>query len=204
MPPGTRDALLDAALALLDAGGVGAVTLREVGTRAGVSHNAPYKHFANKEALLGAVAARELSRQNDVLTRALARRDPPVVALRKALLHYATSAIDHPARFKLIMGRWTDEPEELREAGQASYRQFVTTVHAAQTAGELAGDNPERVTALLMAVAHGAADISSAGHLSPTGKGKSDVKGLIDDLLGYLKPAPKPLRDRGQTRERHR
>jgi AcrR family transcriptional regulator len=188
VPPGTRDALLDAALALLDAGGAAAVTLREVGTRAGVSHNAPYKHFANKEALLGAVAARELRRQTDVL-KALGRRSAPVVALRKALRHYAAAALEHPARFKLISGRWENEPDELREAGQASYRQLVATVQAAQSAGELSGANPDRVAALLLAVAHGAADISSAGHLSPTGKGQADVNGLIDDLLGYLKPA---------------
>src|SRR4051812_41063542 len=58
---GTRETLIDVATRLLDAGGVEAVTLREVGHQAGVSHNAPYKHFANKEALLAAVAARELT-----------------------------------------------------------------------------------------------------------------------------------------------
>jgi AcrR family transcriptional regulator len=57
----TRDRLVDAATELLDEGGPAAVTLREVGRRAGVSHNAPYKHFADKESLLAAIAARELN-----------------------------------------------------------------------------------------------------------------------------------------------
>ena len=48
-------------MGLLDEGGVDHVTLREVGRRAGVSHNAPYKHFESKEALLAAIAARELA-----------------------------------------------------------------------------------------------------------------------------------------------
>ena len=61
--PTTREALLDAATDLLDEGGPVAVTLREVGHRAGLSHNAPYKHFADKNALLAAVAARELTHQ---------------------------------------------------------------------------------------------------------------------------------------------
>ncbi|NUQ86967.1 MAG: helix-turn-helix transcriptional regulator, partial [Glycomyces artemisiae] len=56
----TREALIDVAARLLDEGGTDAVTLRQVGHGAGVSHNAPYKHFAGKEALLAAVAAREL------------------------------------------------------------------------------------------------------------------------------------------------
>ena len=59
----TRDALIDAAAELSAAGGPAAVTLREVGRRAGVSHNAPYKHFADKEELLAAVAARDLARR---------------------------------------------------------------------------------------------------------------------------------------------
>ena len=42
----TRRALLDDAAALLDSGGPDAVTLREVGARAGVSRGAPYRHFA--------------------------------------------------------------------------------------------------------------------------------------------------------------
>src|SRR3954471_14103182 len=53
----TRRALLDAAADLLDEGGPDAVTLREVGARAGVSRSAPYGHFPDKEYLLGVVAA---------------------------------------------------------------------------------------------------------------------------------------------------
>ena len=58
----TRRALLDAAADLLDEGGPDAVTLREVGARAGVSRGAPYGHFADKESLLTAVATESLDR----------------------------------------------------------------------------------------------------------------------------------------------
>src|SRR5277367_6555328 len=51
-------ALIDAALALLDETQDWAFSLREVARRAGVSHNAPYKHFPEKRDLLAAVAAR--------------------------------------------------------------------------------------------------------------------------------------------------
>ena len=46
----TRSALLGAAAGLLEERGIEAVTLRAVGERAGVSRQAPYKHFADKEA----------------------------------------------------------------------------------------------------------------------------------------------------------
>src|ERR1700677_201897 len=51
-------ALVEAALALLDETQDWAFSLREVARRAGVSHNAPYKHFPEKRDLLAAVAAR--------------------------------------------------------------------------------------------------------------------------------------------------
>ncbi|WP_433286796.1 TetR/AcrR family transcriptional regulator [Pseudonocardia sp. CA-142604] len=194
MPPGTRDALLDAAEELLDSGGVDAVTLREVGRRAGVSHNAPYKHFASKEALLAAVAARELLRRRDKLAATLAREEAPEVALRGALKRYAQWAVEYPQRFKLIYGRWTIESDDLTHAAHDASEQLVDTVRAAQERGALPAGPPERVTALLRAVAHGAADLEAAGHLSPGGKGRSDAAGLVDDLLDHLDPRQSRLR----------
>ena len=53
-----REALVEAGLALARDGGPGAVQLRAVTRQAGVSHNAAYRHFANQEDLVAAVAAR--------------------------------------------------------------------------------------------------------------------------------------------------
>jgi len=190
----TRDALLDAAEELLDAGGVEAVTLREVGHRAGVSHNAPYKHFAGKEALLAAVAARELRRRRALTAAALERDDPPEVVLRGTLRRYAEWAVEYPERFKLIYGRWTlgtaesTDLAELGDAAHAASEQLVALVRTLQERGALPPGDPERLTALLRALAHGAADLTLAGHLSPEGKGHADSAGLIDDLIGYLHP----------------
>jgi AcrR family transcriptional regulator len=186
--PTTRDLLLDAAEQLLDAGGVEAVTLREVGRRSGVSHNAPYKHFANKEALLAAIAARELRRRRDRLTVALAGTEPPEQVLRRSLRRYAEWAQEYPARFKLIYGRWTTHSDELAEAAHAASTELLTAVRAAQATGALPPGDPDRLLALLRALAHGAADLALAGHLAPDGKGHADAPTLIDDLLHYLQP----------------
>ncbi|MEO7270981.1 MAG: helix-turn-helix domain-containing protein, partial [Vicinamibacterales bacterium] len=51
-----RRGLLDEAVATIRAEGVGALTLREIGARLGVSRTAFYRHFADKGALLAAVA----------------------------------------------------------------------------------------------------------------------------------------------------
>src|SRR3982751_2002701 len=51
-----RRALLDEAIAMIRTEGVDGVTLREIGARVGVSRTALYRHFADKRALLAAVA----------------------------------------------------------------------------------------------------------------------------------------------------
>jgi AcrR family transcriptional regulator len=178
MASGTREALLDAAVRLLDAGGVEAVTLREVGRQAGVSHNAPYKHFASKEALLAAVAARELER----------RAGRPADSLRAALHDYARWAQETPARFRLIFGPWTVDSPELHLAATAAQARLVDTVLAAQEADLLPAGDPVRLASLLRSLAHGAADLAAAGHLSRTGKGHASPEDLVDDLLSYLNP----------------
>jgi AcrR family transcriptional regulator len=188
MPPDTRTALLDAATRLLDGGGVDAVTLREVGRLAGVSHNAPYKHFPSKEALLAAIAARELDRRTAQLTATASRHDTPAAALRAVLHDYVAWALGHPARFKLVFGTWTVDSTELTRAADTALTGFVQLVAATQQAGALPAGDPDRLAALLRAVAHGAADLASAGHLRPDGKGHATPTDLVDDLLHHLTP----------------
>jgi AcrR family transcriptional regulator len=57
-----REALVEAGLELARTGGPNAVLLRAVSRQVGVSHNAAYRHFANQEDLLAAVAARCMTR----------------------------------------------------------------------------------------------------------------------------------------------
>jgi AcrR family transcriptional regulator len=179
-PTGTRDALVEAATALLEEGGVAAVTLREVGRRAGVSHNAPYKHFADKEDLLAAVAARDL-RQHRRTTRT------GVDAVTEILHGFVRQALAHPQLFKLTYGPWRTGSPDLAAAVEAARSSFLDAVTAAQAAGDLPAGDPERLTALLLAQARGAVDMALAGHLSRDGKGRASPADLVDDLLAYLR-----------------
>jgi AcrR family transcriptional regulator len=181
----TRDRLVNAAAKLLDGGGPASVTLREVGRLAGVSHNAPYKHFADKQELLAAVAARELSR-----TRSSDRAEtaPPdaVEALRTMMHGYVRWALRYPARFKLTFGRWTTGSVELADAATRARSDLVRAVSAAQASGALGSGDPERLAALIQATTHGAVDLALGGHLSRSHKGHADPTDLVDDLLAAI------------------
>jgi AcrR family transcriptional regulator len=183
----TRDELVEAAAALLDEGGVAAVTLREVGRRAGVSHNAPYKHFADKQDLLAAVVARDLRRHPTYGRRT--RVDRRAVEVVTAMLRgYIRHALAHPELFKLTYGPWPGGSAELAAAADAARSSFVAAVTAAQDDGDLPSGDPERLTALLLALAHGASDLALSGHLAKDGKGHADAVDLVDDLLVHLRP----------------
>ena len=203
MAESRRESLISAAVHLLDQGGPAAVTLREVGRAAGVSHNAPYKHFADKDELLAAVASRELNRQ----ARLAEDSEAPVNA-RAMMIGYVRWALRYPERFKLTFGRWTRDDAGLGEAATRSRARLVEAVGADQAAGTLPPGDPERLTALLLALAHGAADLALSGHLAKDGKGRADPEDLVDDLFNYLRAArarsdivfgPRPVQNKEQA-----
>ena len=181
----TRDALVAAAAELLDQDGPGAVTLRAVAQKVGVSHNAPYKHFQDKEALLAAVAAREL-RQLSATRAALAEVGDPLERLKRTIMANVGWALEHPQRFKLTYGRWTRDDEGLGAAAHDARSLFVQAAAAAQAAGVVPSGDPERLAALIQALGHGAADLALSGHLSREGKGHADPQDLVDDLFALL------------------
>ena len=177
MAESRREALIEAAATLLDQGGPAAVTLRAVGKAAGVSHNAPYKHFANKEDLLAAIASRELSRPVQAVDAG------PFEQLWAAMRLYVRWALRYPERFRLTFGRWTGGSDELGNAATAARAGWVSLVTQAQSLGRLPAGDPERVTALMLATAHGAADLELSGHLAKDGKGHAGAEDLVDDLF---------------------
>jgi len=93
-----RTRLLDVAEELLEEGGVGALSLREVARRADVSHNAPYRHFASKDELLAALAASGF----DELAASRADISDPRDALVESGLAYVRFALEHRALFRLM------------------------------------------------------------------------------------------------------
>ena len=62
-----REALLEAAEKALETDGAKSISLRELSRELGVSHTSPRRHFADKQALLDALALRGFERFDDVL-----------------------------------------------------------------------------------------------------------------------------------------
>jgi AcrR family transcriptional regulator len=108
-----RNALIDEALAILAESGSGAITLRELARRLGVTHTAPYAHFSDKRTLLEAVTNEGFDRLTRLLTQAGAsERDPNrrLVSKGLAYLHFAR---ENPNLYRLMFvdPEPADDPE---------------------------------------------------------------------------------------------
>jgi len=150
-----------AASELLDEGGPGAVTLRAVGARAGVSRGAPYGHFENKGHLLTELAVDAWNSLADEVERL--RADPDVTSgarLKRALLTLIEVGRRQPHLYALMFSTPADGPGAAGAAGRVQ-DQFLAIV--ADVVGE---PDARRYGALLMASAHGIAGLELSGHLA--------------------------------------
>jgi AcrR family transcriptional regulator len=120
-------------------------------------------------------------------------------ATLQSVLHgYIAWALAHPARFRLVFGAWTTGSQELAAAAQTARGTLIALVDTQQRAGRLPGGDPERLAALLQALAHGAVALALTGHLSPGGKGNATPSDLIDELITHLAAAAQPRPAQGE------
>jgi len=96
--------LIEAASALLNEDQNWNFSLREVARRAGVSHNAPYNHFADKHELLAAIAATGFQQLGDRLLASIEGIENPKTALIKSAVVYISFGLENPARYRLMFG----------------------------------------------------------------------------------------------------
>lgn len=174
--------MLDAATMLLDSGGPEAVTLREVGRLAGVSHNAPYRHFADKRALLAAIAVVELETGTGQFRKVAAGE----LRLRTALLNYVRRALQYPERFRLMYSGSLQQDEILDRVASEARSALVDAVATAQKVGELPEGDPRKLGWLLLACAYGATIRALAEPDFREAKGATEAEELVEELFYHL------------------
>lgn len=109
-----RQALIDAAVAIVAEEQNWNFSLREVARRAGVSHNAPYNHFAEKRDLLDAVAAVGFDTLRGAMASALAASADTSEAMLAIARAYVAVAADNPALYRLMFGPELAGPDGVR------------------------------------------------------------------------------------------
>jgi AcrR family transcriptional regulator len=163
-----RRALVEAALALITEGDVGAVSLREVARRAGVTAAAPYHHFRDKEALLAALAEEGFRALNIRMEEAEAECTDASPRARLAALarSYVRFAIEHPAHYRVMFRpEWSDLEAyaSLHVEGTRAYQRVLDW--AATARGPHGKDDAETLALTTWAWVHGLASLWNEGPL---------------------------------------
>jgi AcrR family transcriptional regulator len=162
-----EQSLLDAAVALIGEGGPHAFTLREVARRAGVSHNAPYRHFRDKGDLLAAVAAQGFDRLTESMNKAMAKGRTGTERLRLAGRGYVQFALESPQHLLVMFeGPNPAEPRpEHTESGQRAFQILLDAIANVQAEGALPKGDPHRFAVVAWSGVHGLAKLAIGGQL---------------------------------------
>lgn len=163
-----RRALLDEALATIRTEGVEGLTLREIGTRLGVSRTALYRHFADKGALLEAVATEGFRTLRQELLGAWDAGGHGLAGLDQMGVAYVRFAVASPAHYRVMFGRFVEPsaglPELATEAAGA-LSALVDALIALQGADLVRRDEPMTQARFVWALVHGVAMLAIDGQV---------------------------------------
>ena len=174
-----RRTLLESAIRVLEEEGSEALSLRALAKEAGVSPMAPYRHFAEKAALLAAISVHGFGLLRERL--AAADREGPGGLIGQGVA-YVLFAIEHPELFRLMFGR----PPDWRESASEDLANRPDTVLGAfmkETRAAFPPDEVELAMLSLWSFAHGLASLIVDLRLDPF---PSDVEALTREVTTYF------------------
>ena len=184
-----RSALLARAIDVMDERGVQDLSLREIARDVGVSHAAPRRHFADRQALLDALALEGFERLGSELRGAVAQAGdafpPRLDALARCYVAFAT---EHAALLELMFAtKRRHDYDALHEAANRSLSILLEVIADAQAAGELVPGDRERVAIPIFAALQGLTAMVNGGMLDAAQLDDA-VTAAIGQLLDGLRP----------------
>jgi AcrR family transcriptional regulator len=167
-----RRGLLDEALATIRTDGVDGLTLREIGARLGVSRTALYRHFADKRALLTAVATEGFRMLREQLVTAWEEGGRGRAAFESMGVAYIHFAASNPEHYRVMFGGFVD-PDAcdagLTTEAAGAFQALVGALAALQRDGAMRGDDAVLMARYVWAVVHGVAMLGIDGQLREPG-----------------------------------
>ncbi|MBC7896472.1 MAG: TetR/AcrR family transcriptional regulator [Cytophagaceae bacterium] len=175
-----RRALLDEALVTIRAEGVEGLTLREIGARVGVSRTALYRHFADKRALLTAVATEGFRTLREQLVSAWDAGGHDDAAFQAMGVAYIGFAVANPSHYRVMFGGFVHaevHDPELEVEAEGAFQALVDALAALQRDGVMRAEDIALMATHVWSLVHGVATLAIDGQLHRTG--------AFDDLVRY-------------------
>ncbi len=162
-----RQSLIDAAIELIQTSNVDQLSLREVARQVGVSHNAPYRHFPDKEALLSAVAEQGFQRLRLATENALVGTSSNSAERLRAIgSSYVQFAIQNPMYYRVMFSEYNRRQDEALKAAMAqSFAVLFMVIQEGQAIGYFRLGDPRLMAQTAWSLVHGIAMLTIDGQL---------------------------------------
>lgn len=186
-PTDLREKVLNASLALIGEGGLDRLSMREVARKAGVSHQAPYHYFGDREAILAALASEGFLKLGRSLARAAAQAgSEPVKAVEAMGRAYVEFAVRNPAYFQAMFRADAVPLERYPEARKREDEAFGKLVEGIDRAFSRQPAEVRRTIAVACwAMVHGLATLILEGSLArKLGIPRARQREVADEAIG--------------------
>jgi AcrR family transcriptional regulator len=178
-----KNALIQAGVAILSKEGMQGLSLRKVAQRAGVSHNAPYSHFPDKQSLIAAISTEGFQQLYDELDAAMAAHpNNPKEQLVQGARAYVQFAMNNIDTFKIMFAGVLEKEKKYPayvEISQKTFQRVVEVVRTCQEAGVLRATPPEIMAVSLWGQIHGIVSLMLEGQISHTVLDRFDIHQIV-------------------------
>ncbi|HUM28470.1 MAG TPA: TetR/AcrR family transcriptional regulator [Anaerolineales bacterium] len=185
-----KNALIKAGVEILAKDGVSGLSLRKVALKAGVSHAAPYAHFADKQALIAAISTEGFRQLYERVSGVAEKyQSQPEKQLTEAAWAYVQFAMDDRDRFKVMFSGVLEKEKEYSDFVVESQRNFQlvkSIVEANQASGRLRGGDSALVALSAWGIIHGFLMLLLEGQISHAVLEKMSLRELVEFQLGQI------------------
>jgi len=185
-----KNALIEAGADILSKDGVSGLSLRKVAQKAGVSHTAPYAHFADKQALIAAISTEGYKKLYDQIAQVAEQyRSDPLRRLVESSWAYVQFALDEPDHFKVTLSGMIEKEQDYPafvETAKQTFSLVVEVVAQCQQAGILCKGAADLTAVSVWALIHGFVTLLLENQISHTVLDRYTVREMFIYTLNQI------------------
>ena len=178
-----KNALIQAGVKILSKEGISGLSLRKVAKQAGVSHAAPYAHFADKQALIAAISTEGYKQLYDRIEKVRQNHTgDPAYLLVETAWAYIDFGLNEPDRFKLMFSSVLEKEKEYPDFvhfSKKNFAQIVDVISACQEAGILRPGPTDLTAVSVWSAVHGLVMLYLDGQISHTLLDRFSLKEML-------------------------